>query len=103
MKGFGLFGVSIRAGEYRAAERLRDEAREHLLVEIRSARGQGASWGEIAQAMGSHRETPRMMIARADRAADRTGRLDAQLNRPRTADTAGGMDAGKVGFPCQKQ
>lgn len=68
MKGFGLFGVSIRAGEYQAAEQLRDEAREQLLVEIRSAREQGASWGEIAQAMGApNKGTPRMMIARADR------------------------------------
>lgn len=46
----------------------RDHARAALLVEIRSAREQGASWVEIAQAMGApNKETPRMMIARADR------------------------------------
>lgn len=67
MKGFGLFGVSIRAGAYERACEDRDHARAALLVEIRSAREQGASWGEIARAMGAaNRETPRMMIARAD-------------------------------------
>lgn len=103
VKGFGLFGVSIAAGEIADLDRQRDMARERLLTEIRSAREQGASWGEIGRAMGTGEATPRVMVGRADRAADGTGRLDAQLNRPRTADTAGGMDAGKVGFPCQKQ
>lgn len=68
MKGFGLFGVSFAAGEIAGLDRQRDMARERLLTEIRSARGQGATWVEIAQAMGApNKETPRMMIARADR------------------------------------
>lgn len=45
----------------------RDHARAALLVEIRSAREQGASWVEIAQAMGTGEATPRVMVRRAAR------------------------------------
>lgn len=67
MTGIHLFALSIAQADVETAEDELARARRQRLADIEAARDAGMSWGQIAEQMGTHRETPRMIVKREGR------------------------------------